>query len=515
MLLLLLLAVPHMATASFVPGFTQMLQRCGGQQLSMVSCMGARRIDNSQLLNSVFDTSFPCKGGGVTGLAAELAPKVAVLDTDGLDSRSCRPQDTTMAVALSDAIIYNLLVHDITSGDTSSLKSFRSSLEKVLMMRASGVLRNVRSPKKALVVVVRDYEAQDASKQQVQDVTLKNLDAMWKGMSRPQEYADSQLGDIFDVQFVFLPHPEFADAYAAEIAALKRRFASGEIGQTSAPEIIARVKDIDSSAGEASTEGGEMVAAHRCQQVSLECWKGYLVRKMSALKILEEKPEAIQEFGAACNQLISSTLKDYDDKSRPWSSTSTAGRKRVEVEEMVTEDLHQQFNHLLMKLYKQEFTVFTQRLKAVPDTWESPTKVADLRKEIETHFTDTAKSLIPDAVSWSFSYERSQLNDIMTEVGNEKLTAARLQGQWMPNMQRKPVGISLHWLHPHPFGKDSRTASLGRPTDSVLFNPSRTGSTGRFMTTQITGGKTMDTNSVNIDLAKKAGDMVYKEGMYK
>lgn len=42
----------------------------------------------------------------------------------------------------------------------------------------------------------------------------------------------------------------------------------------------------------------------------------------------------------------------------------------------------------------------------------------------------------------------------------EMVRRAQLHGLYMPPVPRVPTGVSLHWLHPNPFGKDMRTDQL-------------------------------------------------------
>mmetsp|Transcript_2756 Transcript_2756/g.12359 ORF Transcript_2756/g.12359 Transcript_2756/m.12359 type:complete len:138 (-) Transcript_2756:2299-2712(-) len=94
-----------------------------------------------------------------------------------------------------------------------------------------------------------------------------------------------------------------------------------------------------------------------------------------------------------------------------------------------------------------------------------------LSKAAQASFVKKAEALKPRGSRVRYdTYQKELFNNIKTQA-KSRLQFAQMTGLYHPP-KREPISIGLHYLHPHPFGLDSKSEHLTL-NDSVKFDVAR------------------------------------------
>ena len=543
---------------------------------SIVAAVGVPGAGKSTLLNQIFGTTFPegataaalsAHGGAESADGAGLrdqAPRegavrasraeplsrslllaqpprdVIVLDVDGLGAadadptaggmavgadkreeraRAQRKTAVDLAVALADVIVFNVRMHDLPRSRASGMRQLRSALETYLRLRAASMLSReapnsaARHNKRLLFVAVRDFDDDDASREDVTAAFLEDFAAMWNRLTKPARFVQTRYTELFDIKLVTLPHATHRTVdFMLRVGELQRQFldptadlhlfrAAAYANAIPPNELALHADSVYKSLREAEREAvealygkegaaaaavnsAELEAAYRCDQISSYIFSQFL-ENVRTWKSRAEDGRIIENFGRDADALVNDSLAEYDKDAAAFASARSYGRKRAELRAAMLNDLRTIYAKQVLKLREVAFDRFKLALTRVQVTDRVEKDVERQIKAAEKYFVEQAELLkcrdaprtaaaaaspaASGALAWRHDVERRALIDAMREVATERLQFARLQGAYVP-IQRQPIQCSFHYLHPHPFGMDSR---FDRPThaDPMRYEP--------------------------------------------
>ncbi|KAJ8902699.1 hypothetical protein NDN08_006019 [Rhodosorus marinus] len=186
----------------------------------VVAVIGCQSSGKSTLLNKVFGTDFPVldvnKAGrrrtttGVWGAVARNdGSPVVLLDVEGSDSRergegmqSFEARTALFSMALADVIVVNMWLHDVGRHQAANYDLF----EVVFSQRKQAGIGQLGAEKKRIVVAVRDFDAEVANLDEVENILTKDLVRIW---NETNGNGSPLLGDVFSLEFRSFPHPKY------------------------------------------------------------------------------------------------------------------------------------------------------------------------------------------------------------------------------------------------------------------------------------------------------------------
>ncbi|KAF6001034.1 Rhd3p [Cyanidiococcus yangmingshanensis] len=103
-------------------------------------------------------------------------------------------------------------------------------LESYLRLCAAGMLRGSGSSpsptrKRLILVVVRDFEVEEVSKDDVSAAFQEDFGALWARMTKPSRYATSRYSELFHLEYAFMPSALLRKVdFMRRVGELQRRF---------------------------------------------------------------------------------------------------------------------------------------------------------------------------------------------------------------------------------------------------------------------------------------------------
>jgi energy-coupling factor transporter ATP-binding protein EcfA2 len=475
-------------------------------------------------------------------ILAQPPQELLVLDIDGLSAHGAgaesllrvrnfaSPQQLrtdTVAVqlgfALADIVVFNVLYHDLSRSSASGLRYLRSVLEVYLRLCAGGMLRGFEtmpspSKKRLILVVIRDFEEEEVSRDDVSAAFQEDFAALWARMTKPSRFANSRYSEFFSLEYAFMPSALLRKIdFMRRVGELQRRFldptadgyffqkeggrADGSVRfacpvpisemEMHTESVFKALQQIakDRSAGQSDSELGadgnaELEAAYRCDEISNFIFCQYL-ESVRIWKSRAEDGRIIENFGKEADTLLQNAIAEYERDAAAFRDTKSFHRKRGELRTAILNDLRTVYAKQLLKLREVAFDRFKLALTRVQVTDRVEKDVEKQIRENEKYFIEQADLLKcqeaprgasassnTGALAWRHDVERRALVDAMREVATERLQFARLQGAYVPT-QRQPVQFSFHYLHPNPFGVDSRLDRL-TTGDPIRYDPTVT-----------------------------------------
>ena len=199
----------------------------------IVAIMGPQSSGKSTLLNHAFGTTFvemdDSLGRSQTTQGVWMSQgetcetPTLVMDLEGTDGRERGEEDTAFekqtalfAMASADVLLVNIWCNDIGREQASGKPLLRTIFEVNL---------KVFSPEKKIVLL---FVIRDRSKtpfERLVENLRADVEAIWRGITKPERYANSEITDLFELKFTSLPHYEHEhESFVAEAKALRNRF---------------------------------------------------------------------------------------------------------------------------------------------------------------------------------------------------------------------------------------------------------------------------------------------------
>lgn len=329
-------------------------------EYQIVAIMGPQSSGKSTLMNHAFGTTFKemddALGRSQTtqGVWMSKSPLMRtptlVMDLEGTDGRERGEEDTAFekqtalfAMASADVLMVNMWCNDIGREQASGKPLLRTIFEVNL---------KVFSPerKTMLVFVIRDRSKTPFER--LVEALRADLDTIWRGITKPERYADTDISTLFDLKFTSLPHYEHErEKFETEAKALRERFdapasdaESLKSPSTGVPisglsvsmrevwNAVKANKDLDLPAHKI------MVATVRCEEIA----DAALAKVVDAPELAELHAGAtagkISQLGKKMVALTDMAVKPYDDEAK-YFDKAVREAKRMDLQVRVAKAL--------------------------------------------------------------------------------------------------------------------------------------------------------------------------------
>eukprot|EP00752_Nemacystus_decipiens_P014316 g12735.t1 len=431
------------------------LKESGDAPVRTVSCVGAQGSGKSTLMRTMF-------GQGASNLALLEARSSAayVPETNEFEVGTGQAM---VSLAVSDATIYNVLVHDLRRPDAMS--DVQPALEELLTLYEDGVVDPEQQ--KTFVVAVRDCEEGDEA--DLEKLVGERLEAIWAAAVKPEGFEGAALSEVLDIKVFTLPHHSFAsDEYLLGAGLLKNSVMDGA-ANTPAEEVARLLQQVSSYAGPATevVGGNALTASFVASSAAVKCMASFksLVGRMGA-----GFTELNTDFGELCDGVIDTVMEEYDEAVEGVSGASgVLSRKKAELKRFCLRELgdrHATQIDLVRTAARAKFDEILSGLRVSPDVGK---QMMDALQEADKYFAKTAKGMNSRHGSWPSNSVRKELRDEMREFASERLQLVQAQGGLVNMKKRKPVGMAFHWFLPRPFGAEARRSRLS-PDDPLRWS---------------------------------------------
>ncbi|GJD11470.1 Protein SEY1 [Galdieria sulphuraria] len=501
----------------------------GASDYTIVASLGCKNIGKSTLLNVVFGTGFEVGTDrfntttkGIDGMLIEGSDIVVLdkpqrdlvlFDVEAFDSgfhggRPSGESSVRLATAVSDVIVLHVHSRDVGRLEATGLPLFKNAIEDVMKLRSLGVLSS--HSKKLLVVVFRDVESEETNREDLITAFIEDCNSLL-GAREEGSTGIKKISDLFDIEFALFPHYVFhRQSFERTATSLRERFREPTSDDyffiedrysnpTPAMEISLHITQVWERLGIESylvtAPEYEMNATFHCDN----CFEQALTTYFSRVREWKRKTEEgriIQNFGKESTELRNEILALYDDEAAQYKGTKAFERKRKSLLERVQLDLYTMYSKLLNKLKEVSFDIFRESLSHI-------------------QISDNVEKDVNKAIKAADKYfcSRAELLKFMRENATERLQLARIQGAYVPPA-RMPISLSLNYLHPNPFGKDSRYEDFQAEKEKVKFDPGNT-RRGGIMEAMLGGKDKMRTGvgrTGSSSATKSQGSQVIKPG---
>ena len=169
--------------------------------------------------------------------------------------------------------------------------------------------------------------------------------------------------------------------------------------------------------------------------------------------------------------LLDEAVARFDSDATGFQGAAPAAAARAALVEQLQRALYGPFRKQLASLQRQTLSKFRAKVAASKPAADIVEQLKSLQDEAMAAFDTSAAALIPPSVRWTSSYERASVVEQMAETAKSHVETLQVQGLYLSTANhRLPVDLGVHWLLPHPFGRDSRFDPIG-PDDTPAFKP--------------------------------------------
>mmetsp|Transcript_12329 Transcript_12329/g.18477 ORF Transcript_12329/g.18477 Transcript_12329/m.18477 type:complete len:516 (+) Transcript_12329:51-1598(+) len=419
------------------------------ENLSVISCIGSKGTGKGALLAEIF-------GKKLDSRDVDVSNGVVCIKTH-------EKGETVASMAISDAVIYNLLVSDISRSIEEVGNNFQSLFEPYINSLDAKEQKVEEIRKKKVLVAIRDYDDLEFSRSEVEDALLKEMERVWERIVKKGIFYDKSVSDVFSFQFYFLPNSKLSNEGFRKSAEEIKSEVLGEISSDSVQSILSKFGKVASLFGDnfsqifpSLKEMSSVPTAKIAQSQSVSLFKNRLASIASS--ILNDLDE---EFGPRIDMIIDEALENFDQATEKFSGTSAVSKIYSELKSSLLKDA-QSIYSLQIQFLK---AAAGEKFRRNPTTLRvSPTLSRDLNAaidECEEYMAKTSKGMQSKYLKSMVDFERKQLRAELKELSKERLQLARIQGGAAAlSRPRKQIGMSFHWLLPEPFGNDARQTPL-------------------------------------------------------
>jgi len=411
------------------------------------------------------------------------------------------------SLSMSDVVLMPVMMHSADRDESSGRSELGVATQQILRLVEKAALAK---SKKKLLVIVRDYDSEEATRDEVIAVFLRGLEKVISSIQLPSGASAPRASDLFDTEFVFLPHSVFQrEKYEEELESLRGRLLDPAVDDYLFPqsafastmpiteleqhaistskalhsEIYGAADAIDKASaalGGGKEEEWEMEIAYTIEHIRKKVEQHY-DDKTKEWRMQAEAGRIIREFGTEGEKVMHHVLADFDAKCSEACGTKAQKnsvvhkvmeRKRQELKDTVSLNLYALYSRQLVKLREVAFEVFREKVDHIQVTESIERDIEAAIRETDQFFVSKASQMRVSGVTpvWSFDSERKELMNVVRESGTERIQFARIQGEYNPP-SRQPIGVSFHYMAPSAFGwKDSRYESLSGEVGARFSN---------------------------------------------
>lgn len=383
-------------------------------------------------------------------------------DLDHAARASVLENSLTVATSISGVLLLNIRFSDLARPCSSGVQQLMAAVERSLALRVSG-LASPLPTKRLFCVVVRDYESDQITEEELQRVLSDQLTTAYQEIELPSGFSATHFTDLFDLHVSALPSEKHLPAqYATAVNSLgdvlrkaNHEYTDAGLTPNRLSDDIIRIRTALSDESDSDLpEERELTASFTCNAIAQGVFDKYR-NAAKQWKATVDAGRVIRNFGFENDRLIEETLKVYDRDASVYKSTRAFARKREELQSRLLTDSYALFAKQILKVRENAYQVFRAKLARIRITDKVETNVKGAVKEAELFFIKNGEALRSKMGNWRFDNERHELVNHMRDDATERLQLARLQGNYVPPI-RAPIAFAFHTLLLAPFGKDSR-----------------------------------------------------------
>ena len=317
---------------------------------------------------------------------------VMVLDVEGTDSRergeehgAFERKTSLFSLALSEILIINMWTTDVGLHDGANYGLLKVVFELNLQLFQQSSNGN----KTLLLFLFRDHTLPEDEEHTPLEYFVKvireDMDKIWSGISKSENFANSKVTDFFDFEFVSLPHKVHKSKdFKHQVAHLKHRFldpanphrllsknykkdipADGFAKfATDVWALIQENKDLNIPTQK------EMLSMFRCEQMANAAYDTLALEFAEFYKHLDQG-ELVQSFGSRLNTLIETAFEQYDDGAKRYVP-SVAQSKRDELLDKIAHSAAKLLRLQLAIASKLEMAAFNEEIRSKITSQKGP-----------------------------------------------------------------------------------------------------------------------------------------------
>ncbi|CAN8067124.1 unnamed protein product [Agarophyton chilense] len=479
--------------------------------ISKLTALGAHNLQQPQFLDQLFGTKFSQASqegirvslvqGDDSAVLNDSPHDIFVLSLESFDGpdrdrEELRERARHLALALSDALLYSVRMHDLPRVQTNGMATLQGSLTQMLMLQADGVIETP-AQKRAFIIVVRDYESDVLSRQEVINGFLQEMQNVYKNVAKPPR-SPHLVTEVFEFEFLLLPNEVLSPVeYQEAIADMRTRlldpfndsylFEGGKFSRkpnASEAEIATNAwKRLDTNQTAEMPPMKDLMSTFDCDNSMRKVFEKYR-RSVRVWKQDTDGGVIIDKFGSCASDMVKETVSAYEREAAPHKGSKAFKRKRDELKDLLDADLYNLFVVQIAKLREVTYSEFKDKLASFTDSEQRLERsVNGAVKEFQKEFKTKAEALRPGFSSWRYDNGAKELANQMREDATERLQRARIADYQESGLrrnrrrrpgiggiggrkERQPINLSFHYLDPAPFGwKDSRFEKLGADDD--------------------------------------------------
>ncbi|PXF46347.1 Protein SEY1 [Gracilariopsis chorda] len=483
--------------------------------ITTLTAFGAYNLSQNNLLDQLFATAFsdaPTEGicaalvrGDDSAVLNDSPHDILVLSLEPFDGpdrtrEEQRERACHLGLALSDALLFIVRMHDLPRVQTNGISAMQGSITQMLMLQADDVTETP-SEKRAFIVIVKDYEADVLSRQEVINGFLQEMQTVYKNVAKPPR-SPQLVTEVFEFEFLLLPNERLTpNEYQEAIADVRTRlldpfsdnylFEAGRYSIARSDSTTETAKEawkkLDVSQNADVPPMKDLMSSFDCDNAMRKVFEKYQ-RSVRVWKREADGGGIIENFGQAASTLVRDTISVFDRDAAPHKGSKAFKRKKDELKDLLDADLYNLFVVQIAKLREVTYRIFKEKLDAFSDSEPRLERSVNAAvRESQKSFRANAEALRPGFSSWRYDNDAKELANHMREDATERLQRARIAdyqesglrgsrrrrsgaGDVGGRKSRQPINVSIHYLDPAPFGwKDSRYEKLGAD-DTLEFH---------------------------------------------
>jgi len=379
-----------------------------GFDYSVVAILGPQSSGKSTLLNLLFGTKFDemdalsgrqqTTQGVWMGVSSVDSHAILVMDVEGTDGRERGEADiferrtSLFSLTMTSVLIINMWMNDIGRFHAANMGLLKTIFEMNLQLFKEN--QELSQTKTLLLFIIRDYIGTPLDK--LKATLLSDLDRLWSGITKPEQYKDSQVTDFFDIDFAWLPHKVLVpDEFIKVVGALRERFFNRDHPQFLLKKGYDKLIPADGFGDFASNiwdvvknnkdlripTQKEALALIRCEEIQNTAYASFS-RDLESLAREVDVGTVVDNFGNKIHNHLQKALKAYDELASRYH-TETAARKRTTLVERIGSSLHVLFERQVERLRSTAIDIFRERANL--SLHESDNSPAVLAREFLEH----------------------------------------------------------------------------------------------------------------------------------
>lgn len=418
--------------------------------LITIAILGARGSGRSTLANRLFGTDFavgrPFSGRGTSGCVAAVSDAGAlILDTQGADGRDGQsdvvPRVTTLALALADALIFNLWAADLGRYEAAGY-----ALLRTVFVENARIFSKEETMKTLLVFVIRDHD-DGSSLDSLKELLLTDIKAIWEQV----DVEGPSLDELFGFEFVSLPHIRHReDEFKSAIADLSARFSDPDHSQYllspsyskkipveglyNYAELVWREADVEKAVEPPGKK--ELVASYRCD-VAYDAQQRPSLAQLNRWTSEVDRGRTIPSFGEKATTLLDTALEKYDRDTASHASSTIRAKKRSELQSSLQARVRALFNKQILLLQNAALQRFKDILLSNVRNIGHETDTPVALRRVDEWFARKAEALLVPSMRLSFRSARQEVQNALHTFGEGFANSPTAQLQAMQQMERQ------------------------------------------------------------------------------